>query len=152
MIVCSNCNINFIQRKSELIKDVDGTHICTDCHNHKVDKNHATYFLGGKNKAIRYYFYSQRGLALLNEGRYLIMGVFALYYTLKLTNPLMLVGMFAIAIPLLITIGWFSVNHVGKVVDYLNIKYSTHYGKLQFTLLEEIRDAVKAKNCNCSNS
>lgn len=115
------------------------------------EKNRSLYWDGFKNKAIRFYFYVQRGLALLNEARYLIMGIFALYYTLRLDNPFILVGMFAIAIPVLIILGWLSVHHIGKVIDWLNIQYSTHFSRYQITLLEEIRDElrIKKESCNC---
>lgn len=103
------------------------------------------YWHGAKNRSIRLYFYTQRGLALLNEARYLIMGVFALYYTLKLDNPALMVAMFMVAVPVLIFLGWLSVNHMGKVIDWLNIQFSTHWGRYQYTLLEEIRDAVREK-------
>lgn len=145
MKTCVECDVNFLQRKAELVVS-DGEHICTDCRDVKKDRNRAKYWNGPKNKAIRFYFYSQRGLALLNEARYLIMGVFALYYTLRLENPAFLVVMFAIAIPILIFIGWVSVHHIGKVVDWLNVQFSTHFGRYQITLLEEIRDALKEKN------
>jgi hypothetical protein len=147
MMTCVNCDINFLQRKAELIKTSDG-YICTDCNAVRNDKNRAKYWNGPKNKIIRFYFYSTRGLALLNEARYLIMGVFALYYTLKLDNPVYLIGMFAVAIPVLIALGWLSVHHIGKVVDWLNIQFSTHFGRYQYTLLEEIRDAVRANSEN----
>lgn len=150
MHTCIDCDINFLQRKSELVKTTDGGYICTDCRDLKEDRNRARYWNGSTNKLIRFYFYSQRGLALLNEGRYLIMGVFALYYTLKLENPLLLVGMFGVAVPVLIVLGWVQVHKVGKVVDWLSIQFSTHWGRYQYTLLEEIRDELrKGKDCKC---
>ena len=42
------------------------------------------HFKGLKNKSIRYYFYIQKGLALCNEFRYLMMAIFGIYFTLKL--------------------------------------------------------------------
>lgn len=154
MKVCSECDINFLYKKAELVKDADGEDICSECLDKKLDKNRVKYWNGSTNKLIRFYFYSQRGLALLNEGRYLVMAVFALYYTLKLSNPIYLIGMFGVAVPVLIVLGWVQVHKVGKVVDWLSIQFSTHFGRYQYTLLEEIRDSIRElptgkKECKC---
>lgn len=105
-------------------------------------KNHE-YWNGNKNKAIRYYFYMSRGLDLFNNFRYVFLTIFGIYFTLKLKNAMWLLAMFGFSIPLLMVIGYYSVHHVGKVIDWLNVKFSTHFGMLQITLLEEIRDELK---------
>lgn len=94
------------------------------------------YWNGSTNKFIRYYFYSQRGLALFNEFRYLFMLIFGIYITFKLTNPIYLVGMFLISTPLLILVGYVSVHYVSKVMDWLSVEFSTHFGRYSYTLLE----------------
>lgn len=101
------------------------------------EEHNKSYWKGGKNKAIRWYFYSQRGLALFNEFRYLVMLIFGIYYTLKLTNPIWLVIMLFVSVPALIFIGYISVHHVGKVVDFLNVQFSTHWAKYSITLQEK---------------
>jgi len=101
------------------------------------------YWNGSKNKAIRYWYYNQKGLELFNQFKYLVAAIFAIYWTLKLDQPIWLLVMFGISIPLLSLIGWVQVHHIGKVVDWLNIQFSTHWGRYQYTLLEEIRDAIK---------
>ena len=100
-----------------------------------VNKN--DYWNGNQNKVIRYYFYIQKGLALLNELRYLIMAIFALYMILKLDNIFLMPLMFLIALPVLIFLGWLDVHHMAKVREFLNIKYSTHYSKRNFDLQEQ---------------
>ncbi len=114
-------------------------------------KENKLYWDGNKNKIIRYYFYVQRGLALFNEFRYLFMVIFGIYFALKLTNPAWFVLMFVVSVPLLIIAGWVSVHHIGKVIDYLTIEFSTHFSRYQYTLLEEIRDEIK-KNGNSNNN
>ena len=42
-----------------------------------------SYWNGSKNRVVRWYFYCQRGLALFNEFRYLIMLIFGAYMLLK---------------------------------------------------------------------
>jgi hypothetical protein len=119
-------------------------------------KNHE-HWLGWKNKAIRYWFYNQKGLDLFNQFRYLVMMIFGVYYTLKLKDHWWLLWMLLISMPVLGLIGWVQVHRIGKVVDWLNVKFSTHYGQLGYKyqkqmidLLEEIRDALKkdSKNIN----
>ncbi len=103
------------------------------------------YWDGTTNKIIRYYFYSQRGLDLFNQFRYLFMVIFGIYLLFKFNNPLYLVGMFIISLPILILLGYVSVHYVGKVLDWLSVEFSTHFSRYQYTLLEQIRDAIKDK-------
>ena len=105
---------------------------------------------GLKKSAVKYYFYSQQGLKLLNEFRYLVMGIFATYFSLRLENIWLIPIMFIVAIPILIVIGWVSVNHVQKIIDYFHTKRATTYGKYGFDLnerqlktLEDIRDELR---------
>jgi len=101
------------------------------------------YWSGNKNKSIRYYFYLTRGLDIFNNFRYVIMAIIGVYVLLKFTQPILLLVMFAISIPILLVMGYYSVHHIGRVIDWLNVKFSTHYGAYQIKLLEEIRDALK---------
>lgn len=111
-----------------------------------TDVKHHPLWQGTINKIIRYYFYVQRGLMLFNEFRYLFMLIFGAYYTLKLTNYAWLVAMFFASIPVLILAGWSSVHKIGHVVDWLNIEFSTHWGRYQFKLLEELIDEIRETN------
>ncbi len=101
------------------------------------------YWNGPKNRLIRYYFYCQKGLDLFNNFRYVFMAIFGVYYALKLRNPGWLLFMVGVSVPLLTAIGYWSVHHVGKVVDWLNTRFSTHYGLASFELQKEIRDGIK---------
>jgi hypothetical protein len=94
------------------------------------------YWNGNQNKAIRYYFYSQRGLALFNEFRYLFMLIFGVYFALKLSNIFWFVLMFLVSIPVLCFFGWLSVHKIAKVIDWLNVEYSTHWSKYGYELQE----------------
>ena len=116
----------------------------------REDPKKHEYWNGPKNKLIRYYFYCQRGLDLFNNFRYVFMAIFGVYYTLKLKNPDILLGMLLASIPMLMLIGYWSVHHIGKVIDWLNIKFSTHYGMMNIDLLTEIRDELKKNSKNTS--
>jgi hypothetical protein len=100
-------------------------------------ENHDKYWVGPYNKSIRYWFYISRGLDLFNNFRYVFMLIFGIYFTLKLGNYAWLVVMFVIFVPILGGIGYLSVHHMGKVIDWLSVKFSTHYGKYQYELLED---------------
>lgn len=90
-----------------------------------------------KENLIRLYFYLNNGVGILNNFRNLFLGVFALYFTLKLTSPLLLVIMFIIAIPVLVVCGYYNVHHIAKLSEQLSTKFGTHYGIKQFELIEE---------------
>lgn len=108
------------------------------------------YWDGNKNKSIRIYFYSQRGLALFNEFRYLFMLIFGLYMLMKLSNPIWLAVMFFIASPVLVIFGWFQVHHMAKVINYLDVEFATFWTRYSFdlqkrtvTALEDINGKIK---------
>lgn len=95
------------------------------------------YWKGRKNKAIRYYFYAQRGLELLNEFRYLLMAIFAIYYALRIENIFLIPVMFMISLPVLMFLGWMSTHHMKKVMEYLNIEFSTHWSRKNYEIQGE---------------
>ena len=90
-----------------------------------------------KETLIKIYFYLNNGVGILNNFRNLFLGVFALYFTLKLTSPILLVGMFIVAIPVLVICGYYNVHHIAKLSEQLSTKFGTHYGIKQFELIEE---------------
>lgn len=108
-----------------------------------MNDNKEEYWNGNKNKAIRYWFYINRGMDWINQFRNLFFCIIALYVALKLNNPMWLIGMVVISIPILGIVGYIQVHHLGKVLDWLNVRFSTHYSLASFKLQEEIRDAVQ---------
>jgi len=115
------------------------------------------YWTGTKNKTIRYYYYIQKGLLLLNEMRYLILGIFTIYFTLKFDNILLIPLMFICCLPILLTLGWLAVHHMDKVIEYLNIEFATHFSRhnidlqeRQLQMLGEILDELK-RNSNINS-
>ncbi len=108
------------------------------------DENQKTkYWEGNKNKAIRYYFYAQKGLELLNEFRYLVMIIFGIYLALKIDNFLLLPLMFVVSLPVLIFLGWLSVHHMKIVIEWISIKFATHWGIYSYKLQEERNNLLK---------
>lgn len=108
----------------------------------KDPKDHE-YWNGPKNKTIRYWFYINRGMDWVNQFRNLVICIVALYIALKLKNPIWLAAMLGISMPLLGMIGYIQVHYIGKVLDWLNVRFSTHYSLETFKLQQEIRDAVQ---------
>lgn len=107
------------------------------------------YLAGPQNRVIRYYFYLSNGLAILNEFRNLFLGIFAVYFTLKITSIPLLIAMFIISVIILTVVGYYVIHHVSKVREWLQIKFGTHYGvrsfdyqKGTYELLKEIKDKL----------
>lgn len=90
-----------------------------------------------KESLIKLYFYVTSGQLVVDRFRYLIMGVFALYVMLKLSNPLYIVVMLVLAIPVLFVLGWYEIHKISKVRERLSTQYGTHYTLKSFELQEE---------------
>lgn len=101
------------------------------------------YLPGFKNRMIRYYFYLEQGLAILNIFRNLFLGIFGLYLTLKLTHYGYMILMFGISIPILIVVGYYSVHRIAKIKEWLGIRFSTHYSVQQFNYSKDTAETLK---------
>lgn len=106
-----------------------------------------------KNYLIKFWFYLNNGNIVTGNFKSLFLGIIALYFTLKLTSPLLMVIMFLVSIPILTIIGYYNIHHVAKISDQLATKYGTHYGIKQFEfiekqtqLLQELVDLLKYSN------
>jgi hypothetical protein len=111
--------------------------------NIKAEDKKSKYWDGNKNKAIRYYFYMQKGLALLNEFRYLLMAIFMFYHFLKIDNILIIPIMFVVCVPCLAFLGHMAVHQMDKVMEYLNIEYATHFSRHNIDLQEKQLKVLK---------
>lgn len=99
---------------------------------------------GAKNKSVRMYFYCQRGLALINEFRYVIMTIFGVYMLLKLNNPWIMVAMFVVIVPILIVLGWMQVHHMAKVMNWLDVEFASFWSRYGFELSERSVKALES--------
>jgi hypothetical protein len=115
------------------------------------EKYIADYWNGNTNKAIRYYFYIQRGLSLVNEARYLIMAILAIYAILKLDNWLIMPLMFFSSLPILGILGYISVHHMSKKMDYYSNFFGSHYTKKSLEIQEETLEALNKLNERLGN-
>jgi hypothetical protein len=104
----------------------------------EIDPELKTKFWDGRmNRFIRYYFYLQKGLALFNELRYVVMVCLALYAFMKFDNIFLLPLMFFAFIPPLLVAGYISVHYMDKVMEFLNVRYATHYSHYNVELQEK---------------
>lgn len=101
-----------------------------------MKKDDTQYLKGKENWFIRMFFYLKSGNGVLNEFRYLILGIMGMYAVLKLTNPLWLIGMFLICVPILIVLGNYWTHRMAKVSEWLSLKFSTHYAIKQYNMQE----------------
>ncbi len=116
----------------------------------KANQYDEQYMHGAENRLIRYYFYLNAGLGILNQFRNLLLGIFGLYVVLKLDNPVFLVLMFIPSVVVLTVLGFYNIHKMNKVMEWIGLRFSSHYAIRQFNfnqnqceLLEEIRDTLK---------
>lgn len=109
------------------------------------------YLIGRENFLIRMYFYLTRGLEIPNNFRNLILGIGAVYITMKLDNLLIAVALFIGSAIILTIFGWYNVHRLSKVQEALSMRFSTIFGikafnfqEKQTKLLEEILKELKA--------
>jgi hypothetical protein len=111
------------------------------------------YLPGFYNRVIRYYYYLESGLNILNEFRNLFLGILGLYIALKLTNVMWMIVMAVPSLILLTIVGYFNVHRFSKVKEFLGVRFSSHYAiksydynKEQVLLLREIKDLLKDRD------
>lgn len=98
----------------------------------KADMFDRLYMHGLENRGIRYYYYVNNGLSILNQFRNLVLGIFALYVVLKLENPFIMVVMFVVSVPILAAVGYFEIHRMSKVMEWIGLRFSSHYAIRQF--------------------
>ncbi len=101
------------------------------------------YFYGWKNQLIRIYFYLQEGLNLINQFKYLVGGILALGYLIKLENYIYLGLMFVGSLPLLILGGYIWVHRAKKSMEWFSLEFTTHFGKYGVELQEKQLEALE---------
>lgn len=90
------------------------------------------YLAGFPNRLIRYWYYLENGLGILNEFRNLFLGIVALYIALKLTNLFLMVAMFIPCCIVLTVVGYVAVHRIAKVKEWINLRFSSHFGIRSF--------------------
>src|SRR3990167_8767674 len=94
-------------------------------------------------KLIKAYFYLQRGMSVVNEFKYVLAGIFALYYALKLDNPLFIPLAALVVLPILTLSGYIYVHWIAKPIDWLNIEYATYWQRYSFQLQEKQNELIE---------
>lgn len=83
---------------------------------------------------------------LLNEARYLIMAILAIYAIFKIENWIWMPVMFLCSLPVLGVLGWISVHKMSKVMEWLTIHFGTHFSKYSVELQEQTLEAINKLN------
>lgn len=121
----------------------------------RLSEEDKQFLHGAHNGGIRYYYYLEHGLNILNEFRNLFLGILAIYIALKLTNPLLMVAMFVPCLLVLTIVGYYNVHKLNKVKEWLGMRYSTYYGiknfnfqQGQYQMLKEIKELLEHTKLN----
>jgi hypothetical protein len=103
------------------------------------------YWEGRKNVFVRYWVYLSTGLDFINQAKYLIAGIMAVYALLHFTNPWTMVIMFLVSVPIITVLGHWKLYKVSKTQEYVSTTKGTvtGYGVYNMTvkmvqLLEKI--------------
>jgi hypothetical protein len=99
-----------------------------------------TYDQGILNHGVRAWFYLQKGLNLINEFKYLVAGILALYYTLQFDSYWILIGIFVVSIPVLTFIGWFHTHKMSKAMEWTAMVFSSYFARYNVDLNEKTAD------------
>lgn len=111
-------------------------------------------FSGGMfNKLVRVWFYLQAGIDVINQFKYVVLGIFGIYVALKFTSYFWLLGMFAICLPILTIAGWVYINKMARNLSLTSLLKSSFFGsmdidlnKKQVELLTEILTQLRKNN------
>lgn len=108
------------------------------------------YDKGLWNRLVRSWYYLMEGLNLVNQFKYVVLGIFGLYVALKFTNYIYLVLLFVTTLPLLVIAGWVYVNKMARNLSLTSMLKSSYFGRYNIdlaeetvSLLTEIRDTIK---------
>lgn len=96
-----------------------------------------TYDKGILNHGVRAWFYLQKGLDLVNQFKYLVAGILAIYYTLKLESHIVLLSIFVISIPVLTFVGWFYTHKMSKAMEWTAMVFSSYFARYNVDLAEK---------------
>ncbi len=102
------------------------------------------YMPGLENRAIRYYFYLNAGLNIVNNFRNLILAILGIYIALHLDAWWLLIAMFIPSVIILTVVGYYVVHRINKVQEWLGVRFSSHYSIKQFNYTQGIYETLQA--------
>ena len=123
------------------------------------DQERKTYWEGSENRIIRLWVYALRGLQMLNEFKYLIAGLIALFVILKIANPVWIGIGVIVSIPPLIILGRWQLKKAAKVDQWVSteygsvLKYNDYNIKVDtLKILKEISEKLDKLNKEAKNN
>ena len=119
----------------------------------KIDDWVPEYWEGKTNLLIRLWTYAKRGLDIVNDFKYVGAGIFGVYFTLKLANPLWIAAMLLGGMPVLIVIGRWHLTRASKAQEFVTtvkgsvVGYSSYNLQVeQVALLKQILEKLNNGN------
>ncbi len=101
------------------------------------------YFPGLENRLTRYYYYLNQGLNIINQFRNVILGIVGIYIALHLEAWWLLVAMFIPSAIILTVVGFYVTHRVNKKMEWLSLRFGTHYAMKQFNYQQGIYDTLE---------
>jgi len=101
------------------------------------------YMPGLENRAIRYYFYLNAGLNIVNQFRNLILAILGVYIALHLDAWWLLIAMLLPSVIILTVVGYYVVHRVNKIQEWLGVRFSSHYSIRQFNYQKGIYEKLE---------
>jgi len=101
------------------------------------------YWDGKWNRIVRHYFYIKKGVEEFNFFRYIILSVGIIYAYFNFTNLWLFPIMLFCCLPCLDLTGYISVHRVDKVMEFLQVRYATHYSHYNIEIQEHQKSDLK---------
>lgn len=111
----------------------------------KIDNHHEEPSMEGtQNTLIRWYRYCSGGINLANEFKSLVIMLLGIYYVFKLSDPWLFIGAFVFSVIIFTIVGWYRVHKMDKVIEWLNIKFTTYYGLDTYNIQKDSREILES--------
>jgi hypothetical protein len=94
------------------------------------------YYQGWINMVIRLYYYLQEGLNQVNQWKYILAGVLAFAYLVKIESYVIIGLIFLALVPIFVLIGYLWIVRGKKSTEYFTTKYTSPFGMYGFQLQE----------------
>ena len=110
----------------------------------QIDTSAKQYWEGHENRLIRLWVYTQRGLQMINEFKYLVAGILAIYALLKFHTPIWMLIVVVVSIPPLIILGRWQLRKIQRVSEWVGNMYGSVVGFRQYNceieMLKNLRE------------
>lgn len=113
----------------------------------QIEDQQPAFWEGRSNIFVRLITYAKIGVNQINDYKYIGAAIFGVYYTFKLSNPIWLIVMGLVSLPLIILLGRWWLYKGSKASEFVTTQKGSVLGYNQFNaqvkiieLLEEIKN------------